>query len=90
MEGRTYRLRYRVLNFVGWSTYSPVLNVLVATVPSKPAPVALISATQQSISLQFSESLDNGGSEILGYELWMDSGYGTAFTQVSSYTDNSF
>lgn len=30
ISGRIYRLRYRVLNFVGWSTYSPVLYVLVA------------------------------------------------------------
>lgn len=32
--GLVYRLRYRVLNFVGWSTYSPSLFALVATVPT--------------------------------------------------------
>lgn len=74
---------------MGWSTYSPTLNVLVATVPSRPEPVDLISASETSISLQFYESLDNGGSEILGYELWIDDGYGTDFSQVASYTDNS-
>lgn len=35
-EGSVYRLRYRVLNLVGWSTYSPTLHVLVATVPAAP------------------------------------------------------
>jgi hypothetical protein len=33
VTGRTYRLRYRVLNYVGWSNYSPLLYVHVATVP---------------------------------------------------------
>lgn len=78
--GLVYRLRYRTLNFVGWSSYSPTLFVLVATVPSRPDPVELDSATANSITLNFHESLNNGGSKILGYELWMDDGYGTAFT----------
>jgi hypothetical protein len=59
--------------------------VLVATVPSQPAPVDLSSATSSSISLQFYESLHNGGSKILDYELWMDDGYGTAYSQVLGY-----
>lgn len=78
--GLVYRLRYRVKNAVGWSNYSPNKYVLVATVPSQPAPVQLISATGSSISLQFSESLNNGGAPITSYELWMDDGFGTQFT----------
>lgn len=27
VTSRTYRLRYRVLNYVGWSTFSPYLYV---------------------------------------------------------------
>lgn len=88
-ESRTYRLRYRVLNLVGWSQYSPVFYALVATVPVAPPTPVLVSATDSQISLQFGESLHNGGSEITGYELWRDSGYGTAFLKVDSYTDNS-
>ena len=34
--GYKYRLRYRVLNIVGWSNYSPTLFALVANVPSAP------------------------------------------------------
>ena len=86
--GLVYRIRYRTLNYVGWSSYSPILYALVANVPSAPAPVDLSSATSTSISLLFHESLDNGGAHITSYELWMDDGYGTAFTKVSGYTDN--
>lgn len=80
--GLVYRLRYRVLNFVGWSTFSPTLYALVATVPSAPASPSLLSATATSITLELAESLKNGGSKVTSYELWMDSGYGTAFTKV--------
>ena len=82
-------MRYRVRNFVGWSDYSETLFVLCATVPDAPASVDLVSATDSSISLGFHESLFNGGSEIIAYELWMDDGYGTEFTQVSGYVDDS-
>lgn len=33
--------------------------------------------------------MNNRGSEITLYELWMDDGFGTTFTKVDSYTDNS-
>jgi len=78
--GQSYRLRYRVLNSVGWSTFSPILNALVASAPGTPAAPRLISATSTSITLGFSESLFNGGAGRLNYELWMDNGYGTPFT----------
>jgi len=71
-RGRTYRLRYRVLNAVDWSDYSSNLFALVATVPSAPPIPSLGSATGSTITINFSESADSGGSKILTYELWMD------------------
>lgn len=65
--GWTYRLRYRVLNAIGWSDYSPVLTVLVASVSSQPPAVTLIAATDTSITLSFGESASNGGSKVLSY-----------------------
>jgi hypothetical protein len=79
IKGLTYRLRYRVLNKVGWSAYSPILNVKVATYPLTPAKPKLVSATSSSITLELYDTLDNGGSEVTGYELWRDEGFGTQF-----------
>ena len=88
-RGQTYRIRYRVKNGddeTSWSDYSPVLFALAAGVPDPPPPPALGSATADSITLEFSESGDSGGSKVLGYELWMDEGtYGTEFSKVESY-----
>ena len=61
----------------------------MATVPNAPDSPELISATGSSITLSFHESLNNGGSEITGYELWMDDGFGSEFRKVTTYTDNS-
>lgn len=90
VTGRTYRLRYRVLNFVGWSQFSPILFVHFATVPVAPGPVSFVSATDTTITLNFVESEQNGGSEITAYELWRDNGYESPeFEQVLTYSDNS-
>lgn len=45
VRGRTYRLRYRTLNGVGYSGYSPLLYATAANVPSAPASPKLIGAT---------------------------------------------
>ena len=92
-RGETYRLRYRVKNDVdvyAWSGYSAVLYALVSDTPSPPRPPGLISATANSITLQFYESSDGGGSRISGYELEIDEGIqGTDFSKVNSYDGTS-
>lgn len=60
--GRSYRLRYRVMNYVGWSGFSPTLFALVAVVPSAPAKPELVAATSSTITLQLYQSLNSGGS----------------------------
>jgi hypothetical protein len=73
-RGNTFRLRYRVVNAIGFSDYSTTLFALVATFPSPPPPVSLISATDSTITLSMRESANSGGSKIQTYELWHDSG----------------
>ena len=41
-KGYTYRFRYRVMNQIGWTAYSPVTYILAASVPNKtPAPTVV-------------------------------------------------
>lgn len=50
----------------------------------------MIAATINSITLEFYESVDGGGSRVLDYELEIDEGtQGTAFSKVESYDGNS-
>lgn len=41
-KGLTYNLKYRVLNAIGWSDFSPLATFIAADVPSKPNPVTLV------------------------------------------------
>ena len=61
-RGRTYRLRYRTLNGVGFSDYSHELYATAANVPIAPPSPQLVSATGSSITLEFFETIDNGGT----------------------------
>lgn len=81
VRGRTYRLRYRTLNGVGFSQYSPLLYATAANVPGAPAAPRLVSATGASITMSFQPTPENGGSQVLYYELWIDQGVlGSAFS----------
>jgi len=90
VRGMTYRFRYRVLNGAGWSDYSPIQYAQAATTPSAPPAPSLQSASSTTIVLDFSESLDNGGSPIILYELYMDAGsIGSAYSKVTSYAGST-
>lgn len=90
MRGYTYQFRYRTRNSAGWSGYSSIAYITAARVPEAPAAPKFNTASSTSITLDFSESLDNGGSSIQSYELWMDTGVlGSTFSQITQYNDNS-
>jgi hypothetical protein len=81
-EGSYYRFKYRAKNIVGWSSYSPVAYILAATIPTAPPAPTYVSSTSTTISLSFSQTLDDGGSEVTLYKIYADAG--NDFT--SSYT----
>jgi len=56
VRGKTYRLRYRTLNGIGFSAYSPYLYATSANVPAAPPAPQLVSSTGNSITLKFGET----------------------------------
>jgi hypothetical protein len=81
VKGLTYMFRYRASNTYGWGPWSPATTALAADPPAPPAAPALSAASDASVTLVLAPSLDNGGSQILGYELWMNQGVvGSAFS----------
>jgi len=71
-RGDTYRLRYRAVNFNGWSNFSGIAYIQAATAPSIPPAPVYVSSTATSITLLILPPLDNGGSVITSYNLWID------------------
>jgi hypothetical protein len=72
IKGKTYAFRYRAVNKVGAGGWSPISEIVAATVPSPPPFPIYVSSDDTSISLMFSPSTDNGGSKILGYKIMRD------------------
>jgi len=71
---KTYRFRYRAINRVGVSGWSPVTYLQPASVPTIPRPPEYVSSSDDDIVLQLYRSDEDGGLPIIDYELWIDGG----------------
>lgn len=87
VKGTLYRLRYRARNQIGWSQYSPIAYVRAANVPTAPLQPSYVSSTSTTVTISVPRSINDGGSPITGYKLWVDAGddFTSTFTQVPSY-----
>lgn len=81
-KGLTYRFKYRVKNSIGWTGYSPITYILAASVPAIPVTPTIVSTADTQIQVRMYEPLDNGGSIVTKFELYMDGG--TGFGLVAS------
>jgi hypothetical protein len=82
---QTYRFKVSASNFVGEGPISEEIFVIAADMPEKPTnPPIVTLITQTSISLTLEElpESSNGGSEVTGYIVQMDDGYGGSFQVV--------
>jgi hypothetical protein len=55
-----------------------IISIRTAIAPSKPISPVLLSATSLTISLKFFNPADNGGSDIVLYELFRNDGNTTS------------
>jgi len=76
LKGHTFRFKYRVKNNIGWTEFSPVTYILAASVPIKPPAAKVVSTADTQIVLQIFEPVDNGGSVVTKYDVYLDSGSG--------------
>jgi hypothetical protein len=85
IKGRQHRFKYRAKNLVGWGPYSDPSSVLAAIHPSKPPRPTFSSYTTNSLKIVIPLSVNNGGSTISLYEVYVDAGnnFNSAFTKLS-------
>lgn len=91
VKSTLYRLRYRALNIIGWGDYSPIAYVRAANRPEAPLRPSYNTSSIDTCTLNIPRSMDDGGSPILQYKLWVDQGddFSSTFTQVASYDSSS-
>ena len=70
--GQNYIFRYRAWNSVGAGGWSELSVVQAATIPGIPKKPSFLSATANSVTLSFNQAVDNGGSELLSFQLFVD------------------
>ncbi len=88
VTGSIYSFQVVALNDKGPSLASPILtNVMAAQLPTVPVDLLLITATKTTISFEWSDPLDDGGSPIIDFQVYWDSGVdGQTPTMILSST----
>ena len=94
---RTYAIRYRVRNSIGWSKFSSITYITAAGSPSIPAKPELVSSTSTDNSgtithtmiIEFGISKSNGGSEISSYMYQIDNEDGSGFSDQTTYSEGA-
>lgn len=90
-KGKSFGFRYRAKNIYGWGDYSDPIYILAASVPSAPVEPTLSVASDNSITLNMELCPDNGGSPIIGYYLYMNTGTdGSTLSRLATYSSTSF
>jgi hypothetical protein len=91
IKGRQHRFKYRAKNSVGWGPFSEESAILAARVPDTPDRPVFEGFADGKLQLYIPESEDNGGTDIIGYELYVDAGddFTSEFTKLEGYTGES-
>jgi hypothetical protein len=84
VKSKTYAARYRSRNTYGWSNYSPVAYLLVATEPGESNKPTFVSADGENIYVTLNLNTDNRGSVITDYELSVSTD-GLTYTALEGY-----
>lgn len=87
-DGAEYRFKLVAFNAVGDGAVSAQVAIVAATVPNTPAAPSLLSQSDEAISIQWVASApsENGGSPIIDYRVYYDSGLGGSFTLLAEST----
>jgi len=83
-KGKTYAFRYKVKNEYGWSSYSPVSKLLVATEPTQPAPPIFVQSSNTHLQVLLNLDIQENGSEVFEYGLEISTD-GVTFSNVANY-----
>lgn len=89
--GSTYAIKIRAINDIDWAESEP-LNVVLAAVPDQPSTApyqdySQTSGTQIKVLYDAFATTKNGGSPVLGYDLWRDDGMNGNYYRVYTVDD---
>ena len=91
LKGSIFSFKFLAINRVGKSNFSPELSsISVSGLPGKANTPILFKFNSTQITLNFMPNSDDGGSPILNYNLYRDTGDSSSnFSLVKAYINNS-
>jgi hypothetical protein len=81
--GHTYTYRVRAANLMGFGPYSASFSFVPRSIPQQPsqAPVNIVASTTRFVLfVSYNAVINNGGSPILYYNIYIDDGMRGSFT----------
>ncbi|MGD8373426.1 MAG: fibronectin type III domain-containing protein [Candidatus Woesebacteria bacterium] len=87
-NGEYYGFRVAAINSMGASSYATLSSILVATTPSAPQSLTIISGSD--VDLSWSAPADNGGSAVTGYDFYYRIHGASSWTEVADLTSASY
>ena len=92
-DGSEYRFKVVAVNAVGDGAVSDAIAIYAATVPNAPAPPTLVSQSDVSITIQWTDNVlaDTGGSPVIDYKIYWDNAEGAGnFYELAATTAPDF
>ena len=92
-DGNEYRFKIVAVNAVGDGAVSDAIAIYAATVPNAPAAPAMVSQSDVSITIQWTDNalVDTGGSPVIDYKVYWDNAEGTGdFYELAATTAPAF
>jgi len=82
--------RMRVINAVGWSSYSNSVLISTPNVPGAPSSVSGTRLSSTSFRINWGAASSTGGSPITGYQVERQKIGGTSWTAVGTFSASTF
>jgi len=88
--GTTYAYRMRVVNAVGFSSYSNTVSFTTPTIPGAPTSVSGTRLSNTSFRINWGAASSTGGSPITGYQVERQKIGGISWTAVGTFSSSTF
>lgn len=83
VKSAPYTFRHRAYNFNGHSVYSDEVTTFTCLEPQPPSKPRWITSTETSISLEWDQTVDDGGCPVVDYRIFRDSGQGLGEVDIT-------
>lgn len=87
-EGSSYSFRYRVKNIMGWSNYSPSVDIVAASAPSAPLNV-VVTSQGTDVVVSWTPPTSVNGDSITAYKILIQTSVSNVYAEDTTHCSGS-